>query len=201
MAMALGDYFSSKCELEYAQAERARESWEMHHYPQGERNEMIDLYKLKGMSEEDSKIVVNTMSKYHDIFVDHMMVEELHLNVPDDSESPCKAALVMFLAFTCFGGVPLIVFVATLIIRGDTINIFIPSPFFITCIATGVTLFSLGAAKATFIKQKKLKSGLLMVFNGAMATGTGYGIATVLNNLIQTHTHKHTHTHTHTHTQ
>jgi hypothetical protein len=38
---------------------------------------MIELYESKGMSKEDATTVIQTISKYKELFVDIMMVQEL----------------------------------------------------------------------------------------------------------------------------
>ena len=60
----------------------------------------------RGMKEEDATIIIETMSKYEDIFVDVMMVEELGL-MPPEEESSFMNGLVTFVAFSLFGFVPL----------------------------------------------------------------------------------------------
>lgn len=53
----------------------------MENYPEGEVREMIDIYESRGMSPEDAKLVIETMAKYKDFFVDVMMQQELELQV------------------------------------------------------------------------------------------------------------------------
>lgn len=62
---------------------------------------MLELYKAKGMSEEDAKIMSDTISKNKDSWVDIMMVEELGIIIGD--ESPIKNALTTFFSFMIFG--------------------------------------------------------------------------------------------------
>lgn len=50
LSMALGDYLSSKSEHEYYQREYARETWEVENNPEGEKIEMVDLFKEKGFN-------------------------------------------------------------------------------------------------------------------------------------------------------
>lgn len=62
---------------------------------------MIEIYEKKGMSNEDATLVINTMSKYKDFFVDVMMQQELELQVPEEDHiqesmrrgSPCSYRL------------------------------------------------------------------------------------------------------------
>jgi len=67
--------------------ERKREQWEMENYPTGEINEMIDLFTVQGMSNEDATITINTMAKYEPFFVDLMMMQEIGMS--DPALEPC----------------------------------------------------------------------------------------------------------------
>lgn len=180
-SMGLGDYFSAKSELEYSVAERRREMWEFENYPEGEQLEMVELYRKKGFSHGDASVIIKTMSKYPDFFVDHMMVEELGINPPDFSSSPAKSGVVMFLAFCFFGLIPIMSFAASLA--------FLPLShqgcFIVSTIMTLVTLFVLGAAKGAFIRQSKIWAGLTMVLNGAIAVGLGFGCSLLLSSWLE----------------
>ena len=79
--MGVGEFLSSKANNEWILSERRREEWEMDNYPEGEIREMIDIYKSRGMSHDDATLVIKTMSKYKDFFVDIMMQQELELQV------------------------------------------------------------------------------------------------------------------------
>ena len=59
LAMAFGDFLSGKAEREFHAAERARETWEFENHPDGEKQELIELYVEKGMSLEDATQVVD----------------------------------------------------------------------------------------------------------------------------------------------
>ena len=79
--MGVGEFLSSKATNEWILSERRREEWEMENYPEGEIKEMIDIFHEKGLSEADAKLVIETMAKYKDFFVDMMMQQELELQV------------------------------------------------------------------------------------------------------------------------
>eukprot|EP00667_Euglena_gracilis_P026552 EG_transcript_32046 len=90
-AMAFGEYTSSRAEIDFANAEREREEWELSTHPEGERQEMIDLYVQKGVAPEDATVVIDTLMKYPKVFVDLMMVEELGIQMDDsDASGPVK---------------------------------------------------------------------------------------------------------------
>jgi vacuolar iron transporter family protein len=47
LTMGLGDYVSTKTVNQFLQQERGREEWEYEHCFEGEKQEMIDIYKQK----------------------------------------------------------------------------------------------------------------------------------------------------------
>jgi len=84
LSMGVGEFLSSKAESEWILSERKREMWEMDNYPEGEVQEMIDIYVERGMEKNDAEKVIKIMSKYKEFFVNVMMAEELELQVPPD---------------------------------------------------------------------------------------------------------------------
>lgn len=85
LSMGVGEFLSSKAESEWILSERKREVWEMDNYPEGEIQEMIDIYTRRGMDRGDATKVIEIMSKYKEFFVDIMMAEELELQVPEEN--------------------------------------------------------------------------------------------------------------------
>lgn len=96
ISMGLGDYLSEKAENRFVKHERDREMWETNNFLDGEIKEMIEIYMNKGLSEEDASLIINTMVKYKDFFVDHMIVMELGLMPVEDEDDAWKKGLVTF---------------------------------------------------------------------------------------------------------
>lgn len=176
LSMAIGDYLSTKAENEYKEIERKRETWEVEHYPEGEIQEMVELYVEKGMTEEDAKSVMSIISKYKDVWVDIMMVEEL--GIIEDKESPFKNALVTFFSFGIFGFIPLVAY-----IFASYIPLFQAQTFTIASVLTGLTLFTLGALKVRITEKNWLTSGLEMLIVGGIAAVSAYLIGVLLSGL------------------
>ena len=74
---------------EWILSERKGEERELDNYPEGEIKEMVELYEERDMKKDDAILVVETMAKYRDFFVDVMMEEELKLNVPEEGHFLC----------------------------------------------------------------------------------------------------------------
>ncbi|MBC2580957.1 VIT1/CCC1 transporter family protein [Clostridium sp. DJ247] len=175
-SMAIGDYLSSKAETEYKQEERQREIWEVEHYPEGEKQELVEIYMEKGISEKDAKTITEIISKYKKAWVDIMVVEELQ--IVEENESAVGNALVTFFSFLIFGFIPLVAYVVSKFIPGiqqDT--------FMITCILTGITLFILGMIKVKITGKNWFISGLEMLIVGGITAAVAYIIGVLLAGL------------------
>jgi VIT1/CCC1 family predicted Fe2+/Mn2+ transporter len=150
LSMGVGEFLSGKAENEWILKERERENWEMENYPEGEIAEMIDIYKERGgMSHEDAVLVITTMAKYKDFFVDIMMTQELELQVPEEDhiKESFKEGVVMFCSFAFFGALPLLGYV---IIPALDPDLKVEQLFVTACIVTGVVLFLMGSIKSNF---------------------------------------------------
>lgn len=176
LSMAIGDYLSTKAENEYQQIERERETWEVEHYPEGEKQEMIEIYISKGMSEEDAYSMVEILSRNKETWISVMMAEEL--GIVEAEESPMKNAVVTFISFLIFGFIPLIAYVLSIFIAGMESLTFI-----IACILTAATLFILGALKVKITMKSWVKSGVEMLIVGGVAAIAAFLIGKVLSGL------------------
>ena len=175
-SMAVGAYLSKRSEQEYYQREREREAWEVEHFPEGERLELIALYEMQGYSPDEASQMVEIISRDKERWVDAMMVDELGL-LRDDS-NPLKNGLATFGAFAIAGIVPLLVYVVGLFIS-------IPgtSAFAISVALSGVALFALGAGKVLLTGLSWWRSGLEMLLVGGLAAGVAYGIGALLSGI------------------
>ena len=170
ISMGLGDALSEFAEQNYEKGERDREEWEFDNYREGEINEMLDIYKEKGIADDDARLILTTMAKYPKFFVDHMMVLELDINPSDSSANPAKNGLVTFLSFIAFGSVPVICY-SIMYASGYTNK---GGQFGLACLFTALTMFTLGAVQAKITRQPIIKTGLLMMINGSLAAAAAY---------------------------
>lgn len=182
IGMAFGEYIGEKSEHEWIERERSRETWEFDNYKEGEMNEMVELYKKKGFTEEDAREILTIMGNHKEFFIDHMMVQELGIMPPDDGANAALIqSLIMFASFVLFGFVPLFAYVIFNPIHWSGFN---PS-FLVACILTALALFGLGAFKSKWESTAWWWSGTQVLFNGAIAALVAYLVALVLDKLIK----------------
>ncbi|RLN58357.1 hypothetical protein BBJ29_004527 [Phytophthora kernoviae] len=151
LSMGLGDMLSSQAEADLSNHERSRETWEFENYPEGEIEEMVELYEKKGISTDDALLVVHTLAKYKEAFIDIMMIEELNLMPVDDDDSPLTGGIITFVSFMLFGVIPLLSYLFNLI---PGVNMSPETTLYVSCFLTVITLFLLGAVKGNFVGQK-----------------------------------------------
>lgn len=176
LSMAIGDYLSTKAENEYNRAERNREAWEVDNFPEGEKEELIQLYTGKGLSRPDAQTIVDILAKNKKAWVDVMMVEEL--GIVESDESPAKNGLATFFSFAAFGSVPLIAFVLSRF--SGSIR---PHAFPLACVLTAMTLFALGSLKVKITERNWLLSGLETLLVGGLAALAAYLVGVMLAGL------------------
>jgi VIT1/CCC1 family predicted Fe2+/Mn2+ transporter len=181
LSMGIGDYLSTKAEIEYQKNERRRESWEVEHYPEGEKAEMVEIYVNRGIPRDDAEQVVSILSQNFESWIDVMMMEEL--GIIESDENPKKNALVTFVSFAAFGSIPMIAYIFMAIIPGASTSPAIT--FLAAIIMTGITLFILGAIKTKFTRGKLIRSGLgTLLIGGAtalLAYFVGFGLDLLLH--------------------
>ena len=175
-SMATGAYLSSKSEQEYYDREWQREMWEVENFPEGERLELVKIYRDQGYSEEDAAQIVDIQARTPERWVKAMMVEELGL-LPDERK-PLLSGLATFVSFVVAGVVPLIVYLVGLVAPIPSGTAF-PASLGLSALA----LFGLGAAKVLVTKLSFLRSGIEMLLVGGLAAGVAYGVGALLKGI------------------
>jgi len=182
LGMGLGEDLSSKAEQDVAAREQAREAWEVENNPEGEISEMVDIYVSKGLSSEDALTVANTLSKYKDFWVEHMMLHEIGMFPPEENSwQAVLQGVVMFLAFMVLGGIPLLAYILA--------GVFFPEEGLVarsrvSCLASCGALLMLGMLKAYMVDMPLLKGGASMMCQGIMCAGGAYWIGSSLPQLL-----------------
>ncbi len=105
MSMAVGEYVSVKSQNDIEKSDREIEIKQLETDPEGEFNELLDIYVKRGLSEELARQVVTAMHK-HDALDAHLRDELGHFD--HTRARPVQAGIASAIAFTAGGLVPLL---------------------------------------------------------------------------------------------
>ena len=174
-SMAVGNYLSTRTEVELLEAARRVEEQHIALVPSGEREEIRQIFAGKGFDGELLEQVVDVITRDRRRWVDTMLTEEHGLRL--DTPSAMKAAVSVFIAFIVAGQLPL----APLYLSGQ-----IPTDvhFQLCAMLAGITFFVIGIAKGRMVGQSWWKSGLETLFIGGLAASAAYFVGAFLRGIV-----------------
>src|SRR5688500_4181035 len=157
-SMAVGNYLSTKSEGERLEQARENELRHIARFPEGEREEIRQIFARKGFSGDTLEKVVEVISSDHRLWVDTMLHEELGLSI--GIRDPRRAALCTFGAFLVFGAVPLASFLAPGLDETQR--------FTVSIVLTAFAFAAIGVAKARVLGRPVWRSGLETLLTGGL---------------------------------
>ena len=172
-SMAVSNLLGSRAELQQRDRAITEEQRHIETYPEGEREEIRQIFAAKGLSGEPLEIVVDTITGNRELWVQTMITEELGFAPP--GRSPMRAAVTTFAAFVALGALPLIVFIA-----GSVLDFDVNAPFVWSTALTALAFFAVGAFKSRFVDQAWWRSGFETLALGGAAAGLAYLVGVLL---------------------
>ena len=169
-SMAAGNYSGTRAENEEYAKVRDVELRHIAAEPEGEREEIRQIYRLKGFDGELLEEIVRVITADRDRWADTMMTEEHGL--PSQRRSPWMAASMTFAAFLVCGAVPLFPYVVGL-----------PQPFMVASGLTAVVFFTIGSFNSRWTLSSWWVSGLRILSIGSAAASLAYLIGWLLRGL------------------
>ena len=176
LSMAIGDYLSTKAEVEYADSQREKEALAIREHPEVVKEHVVKLFTEKGISPADAASLESIYSKYEDVCLDVVMLEKWGL--VEETESPVMNALVTFGSFVFFGFMPLVAYLLSLYVP-----FFATHSFVLASCVTALTLFALGVQKIRFSSRPWWVSGFEMLAIGGVAALVAYFIGVLLSGI------------------
>lgn len=173
-SMAVSAYEASQAEQQQIDALREIELDHINKIPEGEREELRQIYLAKGLNPGIVEEIVNAISSRQKLWVDTMLVEEYGMNL--NATSSLLGSTTTFLAFVLTGAIPLL----PILMVSDT-----PQLSSITsALLAGLIFFTIGYSKGRIYYKQPLVSGLKTLGTGSVAAflafGTGHWLTALL---------------------
>lgn len=176
-SMAASNYLGTKTEEELRKKARRIEEQEIKHYPEGEKEEIRQIFASKGFEGDHLEQAVEVITADRKRWVDTMLVEELGLSL--DGPSAFRAAMTTLVAFVVVGVIPLLAFIYNHFVANGLAN-----PYLASTLLTAIAFFLVGAAKAWFVDEPWYRAGTETLLIGGGAAALAYGVGLLLANVV-----------------
>jgi vacuolar iron transporter family protein len=172
-SMAAGEYVSMSSQREMYEREISLEATELAEKPQEERDELVLIYRAKGVERTDAERMADRIMADREVALDTLAREELGLD-PEALGSPWGAAVSSLLAFA----IGAFVVVVPYLFGGGTAAL-------LTAIGLAVAaLFAVGAIIGAVNGRSVLRSGVRQVVAGALAAGITFGVGHLIGTSV-----------------
>lgn len=172
-SMASGNFLGTRAENQAAEKARREEELEVEQHPEGEREEIRQIFARKGFEGDTLDQVVDVITADKSRWV-RIMLQEEHGIGPDRPQA-LRAALATFVSFLLIGAIPLVAYFIDLTSPGA-----IERPFAVACGLTAISFALIGGLKARVVGQRQITGILETLSIGALASGLAYGIGYLL---------------------
>ena len=163
LSMAAGEYVSVSSQRDTERALLEKEKFELENDPEGELQELIGIYKSKGLSKETATLVATELTA-SDAYAAHIDAE-LGID-PNDLTNPLQASVASAVSFLIGALIPLL----TIILVPVSLRLVA------TFVSVLIALIITGLASAHFGGAKKVPATIRVVLGGILAMAITYGI-------------------------
>jgi|SRR5687768_2938856 len=170
-SMAASNYLGTKAEQDDRRRLERIEHRHIELAPEGEREEVRQIYQLKGFEGDELERIVELVTADRERWVQTMLIDEYGL--PHAVRSSWIAALSTFTAFVICGLVPLVPY-----LFGTE------QSFTISVVLTGVVFVVIGSIKSRWSTSTWWESGLTTLLVGAIAATLAYLAGIILRQLL-----------------
>ncbi|MEM8680225.1 MAG: VIT1/CCC1 transporter family protein [Planctomycetota bacterium] len=178
-SMAASNFLGTRTDQQLLQKARQMEARHIEADPEGEREEIRQIYASKGFAGRLLEEIVDVITSDRKRWIDTMLKDEFGLAL--HTPSALHAATVTFFAFLLIGFIPLLSFIAQMVYPFP-----ISWAYLSSAVLAGIGFFLVGAAKSWFVEQKWHISGLETLAVGGTAAALAYVIGAALGHVIPT---------------
>jgi VIT1/CCC1 family predicted Fe2+/Mn2+ transporter len=173
-SMAVSTYESVKAQREYVESIRRTEEQHIDQIPEGEREEVRQIFAGKGFEGELLEQIVATITCNRALWVDTMLLEEYGLQTT--FPSPWRAGGTTFVAFLAVGVIPLLPMLVPALSPDQQ--------FRVSAGLAGAMFFAVGMLKSLVFSGPVLKAGLQTLCTGGAAAGLAFAAGWVLRSVF-----------------
>jgi VIT1/CCC1 family predicted Fe2+/Mn2+ transporter len=165
-SMAMGEWLSVTSSRELFEKQIATEAAELMEVPEEEKEELVLIYRSKGIDEPQARALAERLLTNKDTALDTLAREELGIDPKELGGSPWEAAASSFVLFAVGAIFPVTPF---LVWQGSTAVI-------ASLAFSGIALALIGAATTLFTGRHPLFSAVRQLLIGYAAAGVTYGL-------------------------
>ncbi len=175
ISMAVGNYLSTKSEIERINQKRKEFHDMVRKNPSFEKEKLIEIFKDKGFSDEVIKHLVEEITLNKEGW-EKLMLSEYYGNY--QKINPKNTAFATFVAFVVAGSIPLLAF-----IFAYAFEFFKEYALPLAIVLTGFSLFMVGTLKASITKKHPIRSGIETLLVGGIAALVAFFVGYFLKGL------------------
>jgi VIT1/CCC1 family predicted Fe2+/Mn2+ transporter len=158
-SMAVSNHEAMSAQRDLANSIRQTEREHIRKVPDGEREEIRQIFASKGFEPPVLETIVDTICQNESLWVETMLREEYGLH--ESADSPMQAALTTFAAFVVVGAMPLL----PLLIPGMSAL----QQFILSSTIAGSMFFAIGSMKSLVLGQPVIRAGVRTLLTGGTA--------------------------------
>lgn len=170
-SMAVGNYLKARSDHEVLARFRAIEERHIDREPEGEREEIRQIYLAKGFEGPVLEEIVTTITQERKRWVDTMLTEEWGLQLVPSR--PWLAGLITFTAFVLAGFVPLVPLALTMYLTPQ-------QTFLSSAVCTALTFLAIGAIRGRLTSRPLAPAALETLLVGGSAAALAYLVGLLL---------------------
>ncbi len=174
LSMGASNFLGKKSEQDYARAQRQKEEWEIEHLREIEVEEIREIYERKGFVGKDLERAVEIITSDRKIWLDTMMRDELNI-IEETDNDPVRHGFATFASFLVAGLFPLLPYLVP--------NV--PSPFLLSILVGGITLFFLGSLRSLVTTVSWIKGGLEVLAIGSTAAMAAFWVGKIIEGFVR----------------
>lgn len=174
LSMGAGEFIAARSAAQVHQTEVRKELDEMRNAPDFEKRELIEIFEQDGLTGQDARLVVETLSRYPKAYQTTMVGKELGINTLDPETVRIAESLTMGGSYLVGSIFPLIAY------------FFFPIPVALpfSLVLTFVALVAVGAIKGKLASMNLVQSVIEIIVVGVLSAGGGYLLGTVIPHIF-----------------